>query len=201
MSAITRPALPRTTPLPGGRRSVSVPRAEPRERQRATDEFGLSTTVFKEYGPIQRRYVALCYEDMGLNKMLPPTHQRFGTIPEAIFYGGLLARDYRRGRFGHGFGFQSDLLGGRVPGGSVADFMVYVGPRRIAVFVQSFFHALNSPFGGAAKVETDTTLFRRVHAFGGINAVVLVNLPNAGFPLERGTTAQVDAEYRRVLTA
>lgn len=196
------PPLPRKPRLPTfTRRPPDPPLGEVRSGQADTDEFGLSREVFGELPPLARNYIARTYRSLGLAMDVAPVNHSFGTMPEAVFYGGLLARGYQP--FGGGpyaFEFQSELLGGRkTPGGSVSDFLVYQGTRRLAVYVQSFFHALGGSFAGGAKIEQDRLLFERVEARTAVDAVLLVNEPQRGFPLERGPDVAILADFDRVL--
>ncbi len=83
----------------------------------------------------------------------------------------------------------------------MGDFVIYNGPRRIAVFVHSFFHSVQSPFGGAAKVAEETLLYQRILGSGQADAVVMVNHPEDNMPLENGPSSRVTAEVVRAIRA
>lgn len=202
--------LPRLPSLPNsGRRADYPPRAEPEAQQPLTDQYGLSVEVFGELPSLARKYIARAFDELGLDKRITPTRQMLpsgdrgaaGTIPEMIFFGGLLEHGYGFRVIGKGFEFQSELLGGRIPGGSVADFLIFNGPRQTAVFVQSFFHSYASPFAGGSKVEEDRLLFLRLQSLHGITAVVTVNDPDWGFPLEHGSAPMIRREIERAIHA
>lgn len=195
------PSLPRKPALPSRGRARERLTGGPEARGQATDEFGLSVTVFGKLPGLARQFLALSLEELHASKMVTPTQQGLGTIPEMIFFGGLLSYGFGFRKSGKGFDFQSDLLGGRIPGGSVTDFLIFNGPRRIAVFVQSPFHSYALPFAGGAKVEDDRNLFLRLQAYAGISAVIGVNQPDWGYPLERGPAMLIRREIERAINA
>lgn len=56
-----------------------------------------------------------------------------GSAPERILYGWLVVNQVP-------FTFQEPVLGGRVPGGAVIDFVLYASMPPIAIRVQSYWH-------------------------------------------------------------
>jgi hypothetical protein len=198
------PALPRLPALPSGGRGETAALPELKEpNNNATDQYGLSVETFGTLPSICRRYLSTAYDKYGLPKDVTPTQLGFGTIPEIVFMGGLLVRGYRPNMaMGGGFVFQSELLGGRrLPGGTVADFTVFVGNRVIAVYVDSFFHSPQNPFGGAAKIEQEVRLRLRLLSRAQVDAVIRVSRVEEGNPLEKGPAFLVYRDFERVLTA
>ncbi len=206
--------LPTITPLPRKPRLPTTPHHAPAPAfkpfpvgQADTDEFGLDTKVFGAYCTAIRKYIAKAYEFFHLDKRVAPTHQLVtasvngsGTIPEMVTVGGLLERGFTYG--GHGtrsFAYQSQALGGRIPGGAVVDVLVIINARHIGVRVQSIFHAPTSPFSGLAKVEEDERQRLRLLATVQIDAVVDVNRDIDGYPLEQGPDPMVEREFDRIM--
>lgn len=196
-----RPARPR---LPGNNRAATGAVPQGRIGVADTDEFGLSRDIFGHLPPRARQYLARAYTHWGLDKMVAPIHQQMpggdtgnaGTIPEMVFYGGLLERNMLPFK---DFQFQHELLGGRdLPGGAVADFIVFVNGEKVGVPVQSPFHAETFVFAGLAKVNLDLNQQVRLTSRGAIDRVVLVNEPPSHY-LEAGPDVMVDREFRRVL--
>jgi hypothetical protein len=139
---------------------------------------------------------------VGFNKNLPPSGQgtfgSSGTIPEMVFFGGLLDRgliplvDFE---------FQSEALGGRrFPGGAVLDFLVRVNGLDVGVRVESVYHASDFAFAGLAKVQEDEGQRVRLLAGGSVQRVVSVNRVSDGYPLESSNNALADADLQRVMT-
>lgn len=200
---IESPSRPRKPRIPGNLPVVGLPEKKPEVGKPLTDEWGLLLSVFGELPPRSRQYIALAYDYMHLDKHVAPTHQGAGTMPEMVFFGGLLARGftYRQGE-SNTFEFQTDLLGGRrIPGGTVADFTVFHDGGIVAVYVQSVFHAAGFVWAGRATVEQERNLYLQVAAQRGVRAVVEVNQVWQGFPLENGPDDLVDNDFRRVLAA
>ena len=199
-----RPSLPRRHRLPS-RTSMAQPPAVPTPEvtKPDTDEYGLATELFEHMSPLGRQYLARCMDFVGLDKSVSPTRQGFGTVPECVFFGGLLERNFTYGQAGsQSFDYQSATLGGRqTPGGTVVDFMVYVGNRRIAVYVESIFHTKDNPFGGLAKIGEDDARFTRALATRGIDVIVQVNRGGAGHPFEHGPDSGILRDFERVMAA
>ena len=198
------PSLPRLPSLPsGGRGELGALPELKQPKDRSTDQYGLSMETFGTLPSICRRYLSTANEKYGLPKDVTPTQLGFGTIPEIVFMGGLLVRGFRPNMpLGGGFVFQSELLGGRrLPGGTVADFTVYVGNRVVAVYVDSFFHSAQNPFGGAAKIEQEVRLRLRLLSRAGVDAVIRVSRVEEGNPLEHGPAILVERDFQRVLSA
>jgi hypothetical protein len=184
--------------------------------QTGNDEFGFSLQVFGRFPRDVRYYLNVAYEDIGLNKQQTPTAQTMqygdrgqaGTVPELVFYGLLRDNGFRylpRGFFApstRGFVFQSRLLGGRVPGGAVADFVVFNNHRTIAVRIHSIFHDERNPFGsGGAKTEEDRRQRIKLVSTNYIDNVVDVNRSIDGAPLENGPGMLIREDLRRVMNA
>lgn len=200
----TRPSRPSLFRLPSrGKGADLPPLSAPEQREPDTDEYGLLYTMTQDMSPLGRQYLARCMEFMNLDKTVPPVQQGFGTIPEAVFFGGLLERDFTFGAVGsQSFEYQSATLGGRQsPGGTVIDFILHSGNRRIAVYVESVFHTKANPFGGMAKIGEDDARFTRALATRGIDALVQVNRGGEGHPLEHGPDALVVRDFQRALSA
>ncbi len=198
----SRPALPRRNRLPGRASTGQLPEIPaPKAAEPVTDEFGLSVELFGQMSPLGRQYLAACLDYLKLPKDVSPTRSGFGTIPEAVFFGGLLAHGFLLGAAGsRSFAFQSAMLGGRqTPGGTVVDFMLYHGGRRIAVYVESVFHTKDNPFGGLAKIGEDDARFTRLLATQGVDALLQVNRGGEGHPFEHGPDSLITADFRRVL--
>jgi hypothetical protein len=200
-----RPALGKRFELP----AFPLPEAKPRD----TDEYGLGTWA-AEIGPTARGYLARAYSYLKLDKAITPTAQSSpiaevnagaGTVPELVFFGGLLARNFTSNGYGsRTFQFQSYQLGGRkVPGGAVVDFVLYLGGRVIGVRVDSVFHGLSDPFGrGASEVEEAASQRRRLLASSGLDTVVDVNKSDYGYPMEPGgPDGLVDVDIDEALRA
>lgn len=166
------------------------------------DEFGLLWTIYRNFPRIIREYVAYALEHIsGASKSVSPSQAGYGTVPELVVYGGLLKRGYDpQVTRSKGFYFQSSMLGGRVPGGAVVDFLVIVGSgERVGVRVQSKFHALQDPFGlGTQKVYADEAQRLRLLTNRTITRLVDVNLPPLR-ALENGPEAAVYREFERIL--
>lgn len=191
----------------GPEQSIGAP-APATEEKDPVDEFGLDLSLYGRFPLAIRRYVNLTIERLGISKDQPPQNVGFGTVPELVFYGMLLEAGFtptQRGfldQTARSFIFQSQLLGGRQPGGAVADFVVFRGDRTIAVRVQSVFHAERNPFGsGGAKAEEDRNQRIRLESAGFIHAVVDVNRERDGYPLEHGPLVLMKEDRRRVLSA
>ncbi len=198
--SIDRPRLPRRPALPSRGPSVVLPVPEIEGRTDETDQFGLALSVFGELPTLSRRYIARAFDHVGADKTITPTHQGLGTIPEMVLFGGLLVEGFVPNQpYGKAFIFQSQFLGGRMPGGSVADFLVLNQNRRIAVMVHSFFHSAQSPFGGAAKQAEEALLYQRIVGSGQADVVVLVNHPADNTPLETGPDALVRRDVMRAI--
>ncbi len=89
-----RPRLPRRAPMPSRGRADILRPTELEERTDGTDEYGMLLTVFGHLPSVSRSYIARSFESLGLDKRITPTHQQAGTIPEMVFYGGLLAFNF-----------------------------------------------------------------------------------------------------------
>lgn len=173
-----------------------------------TDEFGLTNTIYNKFPKATRYYVSVALTALNLPTDIPPQAQGFGTIPELCIYGGLLERGYKRSSNGfvdapgRSFIFQSRLLGGRVPGGAVADFVVFTAGVTIAVRVESIFHSVGQPFGsGGVKIEEDYLQRLRLESAGFIDMVIDVNRASTGFCLENGPDVLVEDDFRRIQSA
>lgn len=179
------------------RKAFQPGRAGQRARVPETDQFGLSIEIFRYVSQLGREFIAAAIEDMGASKLISPAQQDIGTIPEVCVYGGLLKHGYRPNQdWGpKGFIFQSNQLGGRVPGGAVVDFNVYNGFEKVGVRVQGAFHAEDSSFGGGEKVEADELQRLRLLANTEIDRLVDVNVNRE---LENGTSEQVAYELYRI---
>lgn len=202
----SKPSLPRAFAVPGGRvpfGETTLASPEPFADTRETDENGLPLALYPNLSPLGRYYLSRTYEELKLDKSIPPIQHQFGPIPEAVFFGGLLVRGFAyRGYSTRSFEFQTMLLGGRdIPGGSVADFIIHLGTRTIAVYTSSIFHIPENPFGGAAKVEEDKRLQERLVARAGIDALVVANSPSRGFPLEHGPDDMLLLEFELAIHA
>lgn len=159
MSAISRPRIPslvRVPSLPAAARPVELPTFSPIDPGKPLrDEFGLAFSIYGSYPREQRRLVAKFLRKVGGSfDTRPPLG---ATIAEGVMFGLLLDNGYEWSNAPllneHQFRFQSYELGGRQPGGSVTDFYVISNNERIAVRVQSAFHALISPFGTGGQVN------------------------------------------------
>lgn len=202
MSAPARPRLPSRFPLPGrGRLPDLTAGPDLKLGEAEHDEYGLARHWAGDYCPRVREYLAAAYEYLRLDKDAAPARQGLiiaGTVPELVFFGGLLKRGLLPFR---DFEFQSEALGGReMPGGAVLDFVVFVRGLKVAVPVQSVFHASDGAFAGQSKVFEDYEQRVRVVARGSVDRVVPVNLPELGYPLERGPDELCDQEFYRVMT-
>lgn len=184
----------RTPKVPVGFREVPTP-------QPLTDQYGLSITVFGHYPAASRRAIAIGLKHFGLPLDRNPSP--FATAAEMVMMGLFLdaglthyvGNDPAEGTFV----FQSYELGGRQPGGAVVDFVVFRGGT-IGVRVQSIFHAANSPFANGAGGFRER--FQEIRLLGsGFRAVIDVNEPGRGYPLEQGPDSEVRYELVRVLNA
>jgi hypothetical protein len=202
MSLPRRPSLPRK-PARGGGRAPIAPLELPKiEAVTAShDQYGLAWSWAEGLGERCREWMAKAYEYVGFNKNLPPSGQgtfgSSGTIPEMVFFGGLLDRgliplvDFE---------FQSEALGGRrFPGGAVLDFLVRVNGLDVGVRVESVYHASDFAFAGLAKVREDEGQRVRLLAGGSVQRVVSVNRTSDGYPLEGANNALADADLQRVM--
>jgi hypothetical protein len=200
-----RPRIPR---LPGGRvRGAALPSLQPKglPDDQNTDEHGLNRRMVALMSPLARLALSRAYEYWHMDKRQPPsvffTAGSSGTMPELVFFGLLLLYGYQPGQGAQHFVFQKALLGGRVPGGSLADFVVFNGPRPIAVYVDSFYHSLANPFGAGQKRWRDKILFERVLSRATISEIRIVNGERYGYPLENGPDSLIRLEIESVLTA
>jgi hypothetical protein len=183
----------------------AIPLLKPVEPLR--DEFGLLLSVYGRFPRDVRRYVAIGLKSLNLSYDEHPQVSGFGTIPEVCFYGALIERGFSVSRDGfvtsnpRTFIYQSKVLGGRVPGGAVADFVIYEHGLITAVRVQSVYHAETNPFGsGGEKAEEDRTQEARLESQGWLTGgVVDVNLSSMGNPLETGTQWAIQRDVRRAL--
>jgi hypothetical protein len=198
--------------------SSQVP-ALPEEREPAVtgnDEYGFALDVFGRFPRDVRYYLDIAYEYIGLNKQQTPTQQTMaqgdrgqaGTVPELVFFGLLLDNGFTYAPRGflapttRSFIFQSRLLGGRVPGGAVADFVVFHNRRVLAVRIHSIFHDERNPFGtGGSKSEEDRRQRIKLVSAGYIDNVVDVNRSIDGAPLENGPGHLIRNDLRRVMNA
>jgi hypothetical protein len=195
------------------RKTLPVMEAGP---ETGNDEFGFSLSVFGRFPRIIRYYLSIAYDYANLDKRQTPSQQGLvggdrgvaGTVPEMVFFGMLLDAGFRisqSGFFGktpRSFLFQSRLLGGRVPGGAVSDFVVFINGRTIAVRIHSVFHEERNPFGsGGAKSEEDKRQRIKLRSAGYLDNVVDVNRASDGLPLENGPAALVRNDLRRVMNA
>lgn len=185
--------VPRTTQLP-----------IPPTAEGLTDEYGLATSVYARFPDAVRFYLNIGLEAYGLPKDKAPGLIGFGTVPELCMFGLLIDNGFRLAKFGfygrnaRSFLYQSDLLGGRMPGGAVADFVIYVNGLVIPVRVQSVFHDVNMPFGGGGRKEGEDELQRyMLNSQSFVTTTVDVNLGSMGYPLEKGNWVQVKREFRR----
>lgn len=197
------PALPRLVPLPNGVPQPGMPTLEVYpEAKPVVDEFGLDVGIYGNFPREQRRLLALAIRDMdGSKRARPPLG---ATIPEAIFYGLLVDNGFshRPGVLAGSrhFIFQSYQLGGRQPGGAVVDFMVYYNGARIAVRVQSVFHALRHAFSsGGQTQQVELRLKEQLLAAFFIDDVVDVNEPPERVLETRNDPARIKSELDRVL--
>ena len=172
------------------------------------DEFGLSLAIYERFPYAVRYYVNEVLEYLGMAKDEPPQGQGFGTIPELVFYGLLLEVGWTPTRFGFldrapkRFIFQSRLLGGRQPGGAVADFVLFTGGRTNAVRISSVYHSEDNPVGsGGAKTEGGRRQRSRLRSAGFLDNVVDVNRPGDRHPLENGPLALMKQDRQRALSA
>jgi hypothetical protein len=203
MSLPRRPSLPRKPARGGGRAPIAPVELPKIEAVTAThDQYGLAWSWAEGLGERCREWMAKAYEYVGFNKNLPPSGQgtfgSSGTIPEMVFFGGLLDRgliplvDFE---------FQSEALGGRrFPGGAVLDFLVRVNGLDVGVRVESVYHASDFAFAGLAKVQEDEGQRVRLLAGGSVQRVVSVNRVSDGYPLESSNNALADADLQRVMT-
>lgn len=171
-----------------------------------TDRFGLASSVYDRFPEAVRFYLAIGLKAYGLPLDKAPGIVGFGTVPELCMMGLLLDAGFTAAKFGfygrtaRSFIYQSDLLGGRVPGGAVADFVVYHNGLVIPVRVQSVFHDINMPFGGGGRKEGEDDLQRYLlNSQSFVTTTIDVNLGEMGYPLEQGNWAQVRRELHRVL--
>lgn len=181
---------------------------EPPTEAEQVDRYGLALNLYGRFPLSVRHFCNIALEYLRIPKDVPPQQVGFGTVPELVFYGLLLDAGYRPARNGflgrstRSFLFQSRLLGGRVPGGAVSDFVVFTARRSVAVRVQSVFHDERNPFGsGGAKSEEDRRQRIRLVSTNYISAVVDVNRPDDGLPLEQGPWVRITNDLRRVVTA
>lgn len=206
VTTISRPSLPRLPKLPGGIPAVDLATLEeaPASGQ-IVDEFGLALSIYERFPREQRRLIAKAFSEVGGDKRGKPPLG--ATIVEWIVFGLLLDHNfsYRQGQVGgaRSFTFQSYELGGRQPGGSVVDFMVYhnaIHGRGIAVRVQSVFHDLRNPFGGGGQVQqVEARLKRQLMATFFVDRVVDVNRPPERVLETSPSSVRVHQEMWRIL--
>lgn len=203
VARIPRPKVPRITPLPSRPREVDFPTFEALDKiESGVDEFGLSTKLYGDFPREQRRLIAKMIRFFGAPKNARPPAA--ASVAEAIFFGLLLDHDfqYREGvtSGSRNFIFQSYELGGRQPGGSVVDFLVYYNHVAIAVRVQSVFHDARDPFGGGGQVQVvEQRLKDQLKSSFFIHEVVDVNQPPARVLETAEDPAVVHREIERVM--
>ena len=198
----SRPSLPRRPAVTGFKREFET-MALPKPGQPVMDRWGFPMTLLPDLPPRSKQYLARAYDYLRLDKRNPPSAYGAGTTPEMVVFGGLLdlGFSFRTGSW-RSFEFQSNLLGGRrIPGGTVADFTVWNGATRIAVYVESVFHQPSFIWTGRGKVEEERVTRLKVLARTGIDRVVEMNSVDRGMPLEHGPDSLVDAEFQRLLSA
>ncbi|MCZ7598354.1 MAG: hypothetical protein M5U09_12440 [Gammaproteobacteria bacterium] len=204
MSAlVSRPSLPRRPARPNGYRAEAGKMEASKPGKPTLDTWGFPLTILPDMPGRSKQYLARAYDFLGLDKRNPPAVYGAGTTPELVVFGGLLALgfEFRTGSW-RSFEFQSNLLGGRrIPGGTVADFTVWNGATRIAVYVESVFHQPSFIWTGRGKVEEERVTRLKVLARTGIDRVVEMNSVDRGMPLEHGPDSLVDAEFQRLLSA
>lgn len=205
MSGIERPSRPsvsRLPSLPSTGRSIELPTFSVNQPgEPLVDEFGLAYSIYGEYPRYQRRLVARFISHVGGNKRSRPPLG--ATIAEGVFFGLLLENGFTWTNSptvaSNEFRFQSYELGGRQPGGAVTDFYVIVNAERVAVRVQSAFHALVSPFGTGGQVNAvDLRLKQELLASVFIDRVVDVNRPPERVLETADDPTKVQAELLRV---
>lgn len=204
MSLPKLPSLPRRPALPGGKKPYESPARPEIAAGRAThDEYGLAWQWAEGLGQRQREWIAKGYEYLGFDKNGPPAQQGHfgssGTIPEIVFFGGLLDRGLIPFE---DFEYQSEAMGGRrFPGGAVLDFLVYTNGLRVGVRVESVYHASDFIFAGLSKVREDEGQRIRLESGGTVDRVVGVNRQEDGYGLEGPNSEIADADMDRVLHA
>lgn len=168
------------------------------------DQYGLAAWAQRFPNEVRRR-LAVALRRTGGSLDHPPTTAGYGTVPELVVMGGLFELGFKsapRGFIGHSnrsFIFQSKLLGGRKPGGAVADFIVFNNLVTTAVRVDSIYHNLESPFGGGVATEKDKIQALRLQAEPFVDRVVDVNRKEDGYPLEHGPEAAINRDFLRIL--
>ena len=180
------------------------PVREFRDEDPIRDQFGLGKWAAR-FPPEVRRLLVIALRSTGGSLDHPTSPVGYGTVPELVILGGLLERGFTSSRSGfighsvHSFIFQSKLLGGRKPGGAVADFIVFNQHRTIAVRVDSIYHNPESPFGGAAATERDLVQAARLIGEPFIDRVVDVNRREDGYPLEHGPGMLIRRDFERIM--
>ena len=168
------------------------------------DEFGLAKWAARFPREV-RRLLSIGLIAYGGSLDHSPDTNGYGTVPELVVLGGLIELGFRSapngfiGHSAHCFVFQSALFGGRKPGGAVADFIVFNMHRTLAVRVDSIFHSLDDPFGGARAVERDKVQGLRLLAAPFIDRVIDVNQAEDGHPLENGPEMMIRRDFLRIL--
>lgn len=207
---LSKPRKPEKSSFPAWRqrgkslgevKTVGIPDA-----QQTDPATGLNLRMVALMSPYARYALMLAYDYFHMDKTKAPsvffTAGSSGTIPELVTFGALLDYGFTPGQGATHFIFQKALLGGRFPGGSLADFVVFNGPRAVAVYVDSFFHSVNNPFGAGAKRTRDRILFERVLSRGAISALRFTNEERWNFPMENGGPDRIiHAEIEAVITA
>lgn len=205
MSIVSRPSVPSISRLPNlpstGRRIELPTFTSITSDAPLVDEYGLAYNIYGEYPRYQRYLVSRFLSKVGGDKRQRPPLG--ATIAEGVFFGLLLESGYKwttAPTVSSGeFRFQSYELGGRQPGGAVTDFYVIVNGERVAVRVQSAFHALVSPFGtGGQTNAVDLRLKQELMASVYIDRIVDVNHPPARVLETSDSPSVVNRELLRV---
>lgn len=198
--SIRVPAVPRLFPLPGGSFDIRPVDLRVRRQEPLRDEYGLLLSVYGEYPDPARRLISIALRELGLSRDNPPG---YGSIAEIVVFGLLMDHgvEYRQGVLGgaNNFTFQSYELGGRNPGGSVVDFMVYLRGERIACRVQSVFHDLVNPFGlGGQVTQRDANLALALKASVFIDRIIDVNRSPQRVLETSGNVQDYEREFLRI---